>query len=298
MIPQYIEKLAAIVNENIMPAKEEAFSFAAQLGIVCMMTTLNSGGLGMGEKEVNALILAAGKGTRMKSDKAKVLHEVLTAPMVHHVIDAVIPLHPARIVLVVGHQHEAVREALAGYNVTFALQQEQLGTGHAVLAARHLLPALDAQVLILCGDTPLIRTETLRAMLQDHAASGASLTIMTTELDNPTGYGRVLKGVDGGVHGIVEEKDASEAQRRIREINAGIYLVEVAFLFAALDQVGTNNAQGEMYLTDIVGLAVNAGVVVRTFRCADSEETLGVNSPTELALANARMQERREHSPT
>ncbi len=252
----------------------------------------------MGEKEVNALILAAGKGTRMKSDKAKVLHEVLTAPMVHHVIDAVIPLHPARIVLVVGHQHEAVREALAGYNVTFALQQEQLGTGHAVLAARHLLPALDAQVLILCGDTPLIRTETLRAMLQDHAASGASLTIMTTELDNPTGYGRVLKGVDGGVHGIVEEKDASEAQRRIREINAGIYLVEVAFLFAALDQVGTNNAQGEMYLTDIVGLAVNAGVVVRTFRCADSEETLGVNSPTELALANARMQERREHSPT
>lgn len=243
----------------------------------------------MKKKELKALILAAGKGTRMKSDKAKVLHEVLAAPMVHHVIDAVTPLQPARIVLVVGHQHEAVRAALAGYNVTFALQEEQLGTGHAVLAARNLLSGRDVQVLILCGDTPLIRTATLRAMLQAHAASSAMLTIMTTELDNPTGYGRVLKGPDGAVQGIIEEKDATAAQRLIREINAGIYLVEADFLFGALDQVTTDNAQGEMYLTDIVGIAANNSVSVRTFCCADPEETLGVNSPAELALANARM---------
>ena len=252
----------------------------------------------MGGKEVNALILAAGKGTRMKSDKAKVLHEVLAVPMVHHVIDAVIPLNPARIVLVVGHQHEAVRAALAGYVVSLVMQQEQLGTGHAVLAARDLLSGRNSQVLILCGDTPLIRTETLRAMLEVHGKSGATLTLMTTELDDPTGYGRVLKGPDGAVQGIVEEKDATEAQRRIREINAGIYLVEAGFLFAALDQVGTDNAQGEVYLTDIVGIAANTGVLVRTFHCANPEETMGVNSPIELAMANARMQARRGQQPS
>jgi bifunctional UDP-N-acetylglucosamine pyrophosphorylase/glucosamine-1-phosphate N-acetyltransferase len=252
----------------------------------------------MAEQEVNALILAAGKGTRMKSDKAKVLHEIQTVPMVHHVIDAVIPLHPAKIVLVVGHQHEAVRSALAGYVVSYALQEKQLGTGHAVLAARQLLPERDALVLILCGDTPLIRTETLRAMLQAHAASGAALTIMTTELDNPTGYGRVLKGPEGAVLAIVEEKDATDAQRRIREINAGIYLAETGFLFAALEQVGTDNAQGEVYLTDIVGIAAADNVSVRTFCCADPGETLGVNSPDELVMANARMQARQEQQPT
>jgi len=247
----------------------------------------------MSQSPVSALILAAGKGTRMKSDKAKVLHEVFFAPMIHHVLDAVAPLGLDATVVVIGHQREKVMSALADYRVLFACQDKQLGTGHAVLAARELLQARGGTVLILCGDTPLIRTVTLRDMLAEHACSDAVLTVMTTELDDPTNYGRILTDDRGGVQGIIEEKDASPVQRSIREVNAGIYCVQVDFLFQALREVGTDNSQGEVYLTDIVGLAHRSAQQVRRFLCVDPEEVLGVNSRIELAVAGARLRERR-----
>ncbi len=242
---------------------------------------------------ISVLILAAGKGTRMKSARAKVLHEVFFAPMVHHVLDVVGSLGIAKTVVVVGHQRQEVEESLSEYSVSFAFQDQQLGTGHAVIVAREQLTQHGGTVLILCGDTPLIRSTTLAAMLEEHRQSKAALTVMTTELAEPWGYGRILKDEEGVLMGIVEEKDATDKQRKIQEINAGVYAVEADFLFDALENVGSDNAQGEVYLTDIVGVAGRTGKLVKAFGCDDSDEVLGVNSRVELALAHGRLQERR-----
>ena len=247
----------------------------------------------MSNESTAALILAAGKGTRMKSDRAKVLHELFFAPMIHHVLAAVQPLGLDRTLVVVGHQRERVREALAGYAVSFVVQEEQRGTGHAVLCARPALEAGNATVLILCGDIPLIRSATLRAMLASHAQSGAPLTVMTTLLEDPTHYGRIVRHPDGRLAGIVEERDASPEERKIQEINAGIYCARADFLFSALSGVTTDNSQGELYLTDIVAIANRQGRTVTAFRTDDSLAVLGVNSRAELALAHAELRERR-----
>jgi len=247
----------------------------------------------MAGENVTAVVLAAGKGTRMKSRHAKVLHEIFFSPMIHHVLDALAPLGLAQTVVVTGHQRERVEAALAGYPVSFAEQKEQLGTGHAVLAARREINGAGGPVLILCGDTPLVRSETLAALVNTHLESGAVLSLMTTHLDDPTNYGRIVTDDEDRILGIVEEKDASEAARQIREINAGIYCVESAFLLDALGRVGTDNKQGEVYLTDIVGIARSEGHEVRRFLCADADEVLGVNSRVELALAHASLQDRR-----
>jgi len=241
-----------------------------------------------------AVILAAGKGTRMKSGKAKVLHELFFKPMLHHVLDTVAAAGIERQAVVVGHQREETLASLAaaGYRINPAVQEEQLGTGHAVLCAEAACQPAKL-VMILCGDTPLIRPETLRAMLRQHVESGAALTLMTTELDNPFGYGRIISGADGQVLRIVEEKDADEAQRTVREINAGIYVADSGFLFAALRQVGRNNSQGEVYLTDIVGIAVRGGLRVEKFVHRPAIDVLGVNSRVELAQAHAELQTRR-----
>lgn len=239
------------------------------------------------------LILAAGKGTRMKSSKAKVLHEVFYSPMIHHVVQAVLPLGPARTIVIVGHQQDDVRKVLRDFPVAFVTQEKQLGTGHAVLAAEQNLSDMHGNVLILCGDTPLIRPSTLQEMYNRHAASTATLTLMTTLLDNPTNYGRILIDSDDRVVGIVEEKDASPEQRTIREINAGIYCVAKDFLFEALHRIGTDNSQGEMYLTDIVSLAVAAGKKVERFITPTPRDILGVNSRVELAAAHNEIQTRR-----
>ncbi|WP_417917086.1 bifunctional N-acetylglucosamine-1-phosphate uridyltransferase/glucosamine-1-phosphate acetyltransferase [Candidatus Electronema sp. JC] len=239
-----------------------------------------------------AVILAAGKGTRMNSAKAKVLHELFFKPMLHHVLDAVTAAGIARQAVVVGHQREAVLASLAAYQISPVVQEEQLGTGHAVLCAETACADADL-VMILCGDTPLIRPETLQAMLRQHQERGADLTLMTTELDNPFGYGRIISGTDGQVLRIVEEKDADEAERAVREINAGIYLADRSFLFAALRQVGRNNSQGEVYLTDIVGIAVREGRRAEKFVHRPAIDVLGVNSRVELAQAHAELQLRR-----
>ena len=246
----------------------------------------------MKNSKVSAIILAAGKGTRMKSSRAKVLHEVTFQPMVHHVLDAVKPLDLHQVILVTGHQRRSVEESCSLYHVDFVEQKEQLGTGHAVLSAEKLIDDDISTVMILCGDTPLIRTETLQHMLAGHLSGGHFITLMTTEVDDPTNYGRILVDDSGYVTGIVEEKDASPRQKEIKEINAGVYCVHAEFLFAFLKEVGTDNEQGEMYLTDIVALAHAAEQPVHRYQCSDPEEVLGVNSRAELAKANIILQTR------
>lgn len=239
------------------------------------------------------VILAAGKGTRMKSDIAKVLHEVFFAPMVQHVVDAVLPLQPTRTVVVVGHQGQAVEKALQASACRFAVQEQQLGTGHAVLAAERAITENQGTVMILCGDTPLIRTDTLARMYAAHLDHSATLTLMTTLLADPTNYGRVQSDAGGKVLGIVEQKDASREQLAIREVNAGIYCVDKTFLFSALKKVGTDNSQKEVYLTDIVKQAVDGGLPVEKFTTPTPTEVLGVNSRIELADAHLELQLRR-----
>lgn len=242
---------------------------------------------------LSIVILAAGKGTRMKSEKAKVLHQAFYAPMLHHVLYAVKPLNPEKNVVIIGHQRDEVERSLAGFNVTPCLQEKQLGTGHAVLCAEPILGAQQGTVMILCGDTPLIQSETLIHMYQAHLSHGGPLTIMTTILENPANYGRIISDEAGHVLAIVEEKDASPEQRSIREINAGIYCADAEFLFTSLKKVGTNNSQGEMYLTDIVSLSVDMNCPVVKYMTSHPQDVLGVNSRIELAEAHKELQMRR-----
>ncbi|ADH85623.1 Glucosamine-1-phosphate N-acetyltransferase [Desulfurivibrio alkaliphilus AHT 2] len=245
------------------------------------------------DSNLHVLVLAAGKGTRMRSARAKVLHEVFFAPMIAHVLEAVAALEPASTTVVVGHQRREVMAALAGRDLEFVIQQQQHGTAHAVLAAAPELQKRSGTLLILCGDTPLITPQTLREMLAAHRRRGDKLSVMTTMVANPFGYGRIICDRAGRLQRIVEEKDATAEERQIREINAGIYGVEIDFLFPALARVGSDNRQGEMYLTDIVEIAGRDGLAAHRYCCADATETLGVNSRVELAQAHAELQMRR-----
>jgi len=248
------------------------------------------------EPQLSIIVLAAGKGTRMKSEKAKVLHEIFFAPMIHHVIRALVPLTPQKTILVVGHQQGSVKDAMTDFNVLFAVQDKQLGTGHAVLAAETSISEDDTDILIVCGDTPLIKSEALIEMCQNHSLSGATITLMTTILENPTNYGRIVSSEKGEVAAIVEQKDASDVQLRIKEINAAIYCVNKKFLFQALKKVGTENSQGEVYLTDIVALAVADGLGVEKYLVSSPLDVLGVNSRVELAQAHLELQVRRNRA--
>ncbi len=239
------------------------------------------------------VILAAGKGTRMKSDKAKVLHEVFYAPMLHHVLDAVSPLQATKSIVIVGHQRDTVEKSLAAYRVDLAIQEEQLGTGHAVLCSEPAIGTMEGCVMILCGDTPLIRPETLQAMIKSHKEQNSTLTVMTTILDDPTHYGRIISSDEGTVLAIVEEKDTDSEQKKIREINAGIYCIDTEFLFTHLKNIGTDNSQGEVYLTDIVTQTVEEKLTVHKFINPAPGDVLGVNSRLELSQAHHELQLRR-----
>jgi bifunctional UDP-N-acetylglucosamine pyrophosphorylase/glucosamine-1-phosphate N-acetyltransferase len=243
-------------------------------------------------RNIHAVVLAAGKGTRMKSAKAKVLHEVFFKPMVHHVLDSIHSTGIKNCSVILGHQHQKVAESIRSYDISIVLQEEQLGTGHAVLCAENACGASDT-VMILCGDTPLIRPETLTDMISQHQNNKAVLTLMSTILADPFGYGRIICNQDGNITEIVEQKDASEQQRTIQEINAGIYLVDREFLFKALKQVGTDNVQGEVYLTDIVGIANRLGYTTHKFIHPAAIDVLGVNSRIELNQAHQELQKRR-----
>lgn len=242
-----------------------------------------------------AVILAAGKGTRMKSALTKVLHPVFFRPMIHHVMDAVRGTGIEQCAVIIGHQRAEVAQALTAYQPTLVVQEEQLGTGHAVLCAEEACIDHDA-VLILCGDTPLLGAATLQKMISAHHSLQADLTLMTTRVDNPFGYGRILKDERGNVQAIVEEKDATSEQRQIQEINAGVYLVQRDFLFSALRQVGTDNAQKEVYLTDIVARAQQQKRRIHTFTHEQAIDVLGVNSRIELAQAQTILQQRRNQA--
>ncbi|MBI5250260.1 MAG: bifunctional UDP-N-acetylglucosamine diphosphorylase/glucosamine-1-phosphate N-acetyltransferase GlmU [Desulfomonile tiedjei] len=232
---------------------------------------------------VAALILAAGKGTRMRSGVCKVLHAVAGRPMISYVIDAVRACSPDRIALVVGHQSEDVIKAVGGPAIEFAVQEPQLGTGHAVMAAGNLLREYPGDVLILCGDIPLIRQRTLSDFIGYHKLEASKLTVMTTRMENPYGYGRIVRDSSGFISAIVEEKDASDDHKRITEVNTGIYLAHGPLLFSLLERVGSDNAQEEYYLTDIVKEATKESEPVRGFKLRDSHEAIGINSRSELA---------------
>jgi bifunctional UDP-N-acetylglucosamine pyrophosphorylase/glucosamine-1-phosphate N-acetyltransferase len=249
----------------------------------------------MQRHELAAIVLAAGQGKRMQSDLAKVLHPVLGRPMLDHVLDATREAGVGRVIVIVGHQAERVREAMAGRGVEFALQAQQRGTGHAVMQAAPLLADHHGDVLVLCGDTPLLTPETLAALLATHRATAASATVLTAELEDPTGYGRILRGADGAVRRIVEHKDATEGERRVREINSGLFAFATRDLFDALAQVGCDNAQGEYYLTDTLEILLRRGKRVSAHRCSDPGEVVGVNTLEQLQAVEAAMRERAGH---
>jgi bifunctional UDP-N-acetylglucosamine pyrophosphorylase/glucosamine-1-phosphate N-acetyltransferase len=239
---------------------------------------------------LNVVVMAAGKGTRMKSALPKVLHVLAGRSLLNHVLQATAELGAARTVVITGHGAEAVEATLAGGGVRFARQMPQLGTGHAVQQAVPQLDDANATTLILNGDVPLIRGATAAALAR--ACGGRQLALLTIELGDATGYGRILRDADGNVLGIVEHKDASAAQRAIREIYTGMMSAPTAALKRWLSALKNDNAQGEYYLTDVVALAVAEGTRVVASAAADETEVLGVNSPLQLADLERRYQRR------
>ncbi len=238
--------------------------------------------------EIAALILAAGKGTRMKSEIVKVMHPLAGKPMVAYPVAVAKMVGASRIALVVGHQAERVQEYFnRDETISIVLQEEQLGTGHAVACAAEFLAGCDGDLLILCGDTPLITGETLRSLVATHNLHGAAITLLTARLPDPFGYGRVIKGSDGRILRIVEEKDATPVEREIDEINSGIYCVKAAFLREAVTRIGNDNVQQEYYLTDIIGLADEAGLACYSCAVTDPAEVMGVNDRVQMAAAGA-----------
>src|SRR4051812_16091313 len=242
---------------------------------------------------LHVVILAAGQGKRMHSDLPKVLHPLAGEPLLSHVIAAARALEPASLTVVVGHGAAQVRERLTDSSLQWATQAQQLGTGHAVLQALPQLPGT-GQVLVLYGDVPLIAAATLRSLVEAARAGGVAL--LTQALDQPRGYGRIVRDAQGRVQSIVEEKDASEAQRAIREVNTGIMVLPRAKLEGWLARLRNDNAQGEYYLTDLIGIAVADGVAVESRQPASAFESLGVNSKGDLAAIERQLQRNRAHA--
>ena len=243
--------------------------------------------------DIAALILAAGKGTRMNSNLVKVMHPLAGCPMVDYPVVAARAAGAGRLVLVVGHQSEKVRDHFAGVaDVAFAVQEEQLGTGHAVACAAGALSGFGGRVLVLCGDVPLIREKTLTDLLARHDERKAVVTVLTAHLDDPTGYGRVVKREGGRILRIVEEKDATPEERNISEINSGIYCVNGDFLFEAVAGLSNDNAQGEYYLTDIIRMAADRCLHCYSLPVDDPAEVMGVNDRVQLAAAGKILQSR------
>lgn len=235
--------------------------------------------------DLYAVVLAAGKGTRMKSDLAKVLHELGDKPLLAHVLDALAPLAPKDTVVIVGHQADAVAAVSDGPGVTTALQAEQLGTGHAVDMARPALEGKAGHTLVLCGDVPLLRTKTIEDLVATTRDAKAAATVLTAIAEDATGYGRIVRDGDDRVVAIVEHKDASEEQRAIREYNTGTWCFDNAKLWSVLSRLDRDNAQGEYYLTDVVELLVKDGERVAASICADEREVQGINTVDDLARA-------------
>jgi bifunctional UDP-N-acetylglucosamine pyrophosphorylase / glucosamine-1-phosphate N-acetyltransferase len=237
-----------------------------------------------------ALVLAAGQGTRMRSDLAKVLHPMTGRPLLAWVLDSVRELGVDRVLTVVGHQRERVIEAFAEAGVEWVVQAEQRGTGHAVCMAEPALTGFAGTLLVVCGDTPLLRAGTLHALLEGHAARGAAVTVLSMRVPEPRGYGRILRDERGGLSAIVEERDATPEQRRIDEVNSGVYAFDYPALVGALSSLTARNAQGEYYLTDTVAGLGREGLGTAVVCAGDYRELLGINTVEQLAEA-ARVRE-------
>ncbi len=236
---------------------------------------------------VATIILAAGKGTRMRSEMVKVLHPILGLPMLSYPI--AVSLHGIKAnktIVVVGYQADQIQEKFKNPEIQFVLQKDQLGTGHAALQAIPFLKAFTGAALILCGDVPLAKADTLRTFIAAFEESQSILSVLTTIMENPFGYGRILRSPEGWLEKIIEEKDASEKERPIREINTGIYCVRAPFLVEGLGEIGKDNAQGEYYLTDLVEIAKKKGLRCSVHIASDPVEVMGINTRVDLAIAN------------
>lgn len=238
--------------------------------------------------DVTALVLAAGQGTRMNSDLAKVLHRMAGMPLLAHVLVTLEELGVGRTLVVIGHQRERVRAEFAGAEVEWVVQAEQRGTGHAVMMAAPALADFEGTLLVVCGDTPLLRASTLHDLLSAHRAEGAAVTVLSTRVPDPSGYGRIVRASEeagGGILAIVEERDANPAQRQIDEINSAIYAFHYPTLANVLGHLGSHNAQGEYYLTDTVRLLIAGGHRAGVLCAPDYRDLLGINTPEQLAEA-------------
>lgn len=240
--------------------------------------------------KLKSLILAAGKGTRMKSDLPKVIHKVNGIPMVKKIIEVLKGIDVEENILILGHKKEVVLKVLG--DVNYVVQDEQLGTGHAIMMAEPKLKDYNGDIMVLCGDTPLLRTETLKELHKKHKKSGAVTTLLTSIYEDPFGYGRIVKK-DGKVIAIVEEKEANDEIKRIKEVNAGVYIFDSKELWKALSKVNNNNDKGEYYLTDVIGIQVSEGKIIESHILEDNVEILGVNSKVELAQADAVLRARK-----
>lgn len=240
----------------------------------------------------NAIILAAGKGTRMKSQTPKVLHEILGQTMLEHVLQTLKEANVSKPVVIIGHGAESVEKVLENQEVETVLQEEQLGTGHAVMQAKVKFLNLEGTTLVALGDTPLLRPETVSDFMQFHIAHNAAITVLTTKLDNPTGYGRIIRDRANAFVKIVEQKDGSEKELAVNEVNSGLMCFNNQLLWKYIDKLSTNNAQGEYYLTDLIGLMGADDLKVEAYCIDDSDEVFGVNDRQMLAYATRVMQQR------
>jgi len=244
--------------------------------------------------EVHIAVLAAGKGTRMKSVRPKVLHRVAGRPMIDYVLETARALSPRSITVVVGHQADVVQAAIKKYSdVRTVVQEPQLGTGHALLQTESALAGARGTLILLSGDVPMLETATLRALLAHHAAANASATVLTAVVDDPSGYGRIVRAEDASLARIVEDKDATPAEREINEINSGIYAFELDGLFDAIRRIGTENAQREYYLPDLAAIFRRAGCPVAALIAERADEVLGINSRSELAVVSRTMRDQK-----
>ncbi len=236
---------------------------------------------------LDILILAAGLGTRMRSNLAKVLHKLDGRPLINHVVEAALALEPDTVCVIVGHQAEDVKAAVSDEfrdeRICFALQEKQLGTGDAVASTRELYDGTDSTIVVLTGDVPLIKPETIRSMIEQHRVQGTAATILSVRLNDPSGYGRVMRDRSGGFARIVEQKDASDDEKKVSEINAGFYCFSASKLYTAIGQLSSDNAQGEYYLTDVPGIFLRQGDSVGIFTASDPTEVEGVNDRRQLA---------------
>lgn len=240
---------------------------------------------------LTAIVLAAGQGTRMKSKLPKVLHKVTGKTMLRCVVDILEEANATKKVVVVGHGREEVKQSLSDTDVMFAVQKETLGTGHAVMMATDMIDDSD-DVLILCGDTPLLTSETINSFIDFYKTSKTDVAVLTAHLDNPYGYGRILKNKSGNVISIVEQKDASDEIKAIKEVNSGIYILSGKLLKDSLDKIDNNNSQSEYYLTDVIKIASKDNKKIKAYMIEDNDELLGVNSRLQLYEAEVIMKKR------